>query len=77
MCHAFSVAEHHLFTVVEMLARLEGRQLLQLIVCDPDVSANGRVYIDSERAAYHLSSTHRHHRLEATFDVGRNADGLP
>src|SRR6266545_6191717 len=59
-----------------MWTRLEGGQILQLLVCDTSVSAHGRVDVHSKGTADHLRRAYRHHRLETAFDDGRSADGL-
>lgn len=75
--HLLGIAERRPFTTVEMRTVLEGRQILQLLVCDTGLPAYGRVDIDSKRTAHHLRCAHGHHGLQTSLDDSRGADRLP
>jgi len=75
--HAFSVTQHRLLAAIEMLAGLEYRNIFQLFVANPGLSAHGRVDIHSERTTDHLRGAHRRHDLEMRFDCIRAVNCLP
>jgi hypothetical protein len=49
-------AQHQLFPVVEMRTLFESRQIIELLVGDACPSANGRMNVDSKRAAHHYGN---------------------
>jgi hypothetical protein len=73
--HALGIAKDRFLVAIEMRARIERGERLELIVSDAGVSAHGRVDVHSERASDHLRRAYERKCFERAFDCRRCRNG--